>query len=148
MDFAAGRDTARAMSQENLDLVKRVMAAVNVRPRPDFKTINALVSPDHVFIPVDADKLDGQERIGSEGYRAWLQESGGTMPWRAELEGAVDLGPDRVLAVQTVHFHGATSGIDLDERMWLVFRVSKGKIARTDAFLDPEEALEAAGLSE
>jgi ketosteroid isomerase-like protein len=136
------------MSQENLDLVKRAMAAVNARPRPDFETVNALFSPDHVFLPVEANKLGGQERVGGKGYKVWLEESGGTMPWEAELEGAVDLGPDRALAVQSIHFRGASSGIDLDERMWIVFWVSEGKITRSEAFLDPAEALEAAGLSE
>jgi ketosteroid isomerase-like protein len=136
------------MSQENLDLVKRAMAAVNARPRPDFETVNALFSPDHVFVPVEGGKLGGEERLGGEGYRAWLEESGGTMLWEAKLEGAVDLGPDKVLTVQSMHFRGASSGIDLEERMWVIQWVSEGKITRTEAFLDPAEALEAAALRE
>jgi ketosteroid isomerase-like protein len=136
------------MSQENLDLVKRAMAAATARPRPDFETINALFSPDHVFVPVEGGKLGGQQRVGGEGYRDWLKETGGTMPWEAELEGAVDLGPDRVLTVQSVHFRGASSGIDLKERMWVVQWISEGKLTRTEAFLDPDEALEAAGVRE
>jgi ketosteroid isomerase-like protein len=136
------------MSKENIDLVKRAMAAANTRPRPDFQTINALFSSDHVLVPVEAGKLGGAERVGRKGYKAFLEESGGTMPWEAELEGAVDLGSDRVLAVQSVHFRGASSGIDLEERMWIVFSVSEGKITRSEAFLDPAEALKAAGLSE
>jgi ketosteroid isomerase-like protein len=136
------------MSQENLDLVKRAMTAVNARPRPDFETINAIYSPDHVFVPVDSGKLGGDERVGAEGYRAWLDENLSTLPWEAQLEGAVDLGLDKVLVVQSIHFRGASSGIDLDERMWIVFHTSEGKIMRSEAFLDPTEALEAAGLSE
>jgi ketosteroid isomerase-like protein len=136
------------MSQENLDLVKRAMAAANARPRPDFQTINALFSPDHILVPVEAGKLGGEERVGVKGYKRWLEEIGGTMPWHAELEGAVDLGPGRVLGVQSIHFRGATSGIDLEERMWILFSVREGKITRSQAFLDPAEALEAAGLSE
>jgi ketosteroid isomerase-like protein len=136
------------MSQENLDLVRRALAAGNARPRPDFETMNAVFSPDHVFVPVEGGKLGGGERVGGEGYRAWLEESGGTMPWEAKLEGAVDLGPDKVLAVLSMHFRGASSGIELDERMWLVQWVNQGRITRTESFLDPAEALEAAGAGE
>ncbi len=136
------------MSKENIDLVKRAMAAANARPRPDFQTINALFSPDHVLVPMEVGKLGGKERVGRTGYKAWLEEIGGTMPWEAELEGAVDLGPDRVLAVQSVHYRGASSGIDLEERMWIIFSISEGKIMRSEAFLDPAEALQAAGLWE
>jgi ketosteroid isomerase-like protein len=136
------------MSQENLDLVKRAMAAANARARPDFETLYALHSPDHVFVPAEGGKLGEDERVGGEGYRAWLEETRGTMPWEAKLEGAVDLGPDNVLAVLSMHFRGAASGIDLEERMWVVQWVSEGKITRTEAFLDPAEALEAAGLRE
>jgi ketosteroid isomerase-like protein len=136
------------MSQENLDLVKRAVSAANARPRPDYETVNALYSPDHVLVPVEASKLGGEERVGGEGYRAWLEETGGTMPWEAELEGAVDLGPDKVLTVLSMHFRGASSGIDLEERIWMVQWISEGKITRTEAFLDPAEALEAAGLRE
>jgi ketosteroid isomerase-like protein len=136
------------MSQENLDLVKRAMNAANARPRPDFETMNAVFSRDHVFVPVEGGKLGGDERIGGEGFRAWLEETRGMMSWEAELEGAVDLGPDKVLAVQSVRFRGASSGIDLHERMWIVLWVREGQITRSEAFLDPAEALEAAGLSE
>jgi ketosteroid isomerase-like protein len=99
-------------------------------------------------VPVEASKLGGEERVGGEGYRAWLEETGGTMPWEAELEGAVDLGPDKVLTVLSMHFRGASSGIDLEERIWMVQWISEGKITPTEAFLDPAEALEAAGLRE
>jgi ketosteroid isomerase-like protein len=136
------------MSQENLELVMCAMTAANARPRPDFETLNALFSPDHVFIPVEGGKLGGDERVGGEGYRAWLEENRSTLPWEAKLEGAVDLGPDTVLTVHSMHFRGASSGIDLHERMWLVCQVREGKITRTEAFLDPAEALEAAGLRE
>src|SRR3954454_13673547 len=136
------------MSQENLDLVMRAMTAANVRPRPDFQTLNALFASDHLFVPVEGGKLGGEEVVGGEGYRGWLKESGAALSWEAKLEGAVDLGPEKVLAVQSIHFRGASSGIELNERMWIVFQVSDGKIIRTEAFLDSAEALEAARLSE
>src|SRR3954452_9959875 len=114
------------MSQENLDLVTRAMTAANVRPRPDFQALNTLFASDHLFVPVEGGKLGGEEVVGGEGYRGWLKESGAALSWEAKLEGAVDLGPEKVLAVHSFPFLVGSSGIELDDHMWIVFQVSDG----------------------
>ncbi len=68
--------------------------------------------------------------------------------WEAEIGGAIDVGPEKVIAVMTMRFQGASSGAGTEHRMWAVMTVKDGKITRTENYLDPAEALEAVGLSE
>ena len=132
------------MSQENVDLVVRAIRAATRLPKPDFETVNALYHPDHVLVSIVAAKLGGEaEAIGAAGYKAWLEAQEGIVRWEAELDGAVDVAPDIVLAVMTMRFYGASSGANAEQRVWNVVKVSDGKITRTEAYLDPAEALEA-----
>src|SRR5688500_9335053 len=93
------RDTARTMSDENLDLVVRAMRAALNRPKPDFDTVNALFHPDHVFVSLGAQVLGEGEAQGGQGYKDWLEETARAVRWEADLKGAVDVGPDTVLVV-------------------------------------------------
>ena len=136
------------MSQENLELVARAMEAVHQRPRPDFETINALYHPDHVFVPLAANTFGEAEAKGAEGFRVWLEQTEDAIKWEGEVRGAVDVGPHKVLVVTQTRFRGATSGIESVNRLWSVVTVTGGKISRTDVYLDPMKALEAAGLED
>jgi ketosteroid isomerase-like protein len=136
------------MSQENLDLVVRAMEAVLRRPKPDFETVNALYHPDHVLVPLAAHMLGEAEAKGAEGFRSWIEDTAGAVDWDAEVRGAVDVGPDKVLVVTRNRFAGATSGAETVNRVWSVVTVVDGKITRTDTYLDAQAALRAAGTSE
>lgn len=136
------------MSQENLDLVVRAMRAVRARPEPDFETVNALYHPDHVLVPLGAHSLGEAEAHGARGFKAWLEQTADAVRWEAELKGAVDVGPDKVLAVTLNRFWGASSGVETEERVWNVVTVRDGKITRTDTYLDSRQALAAVGPSE
>jgi ketosteroid isomerase-like protein len=135
------------MSQETLDLALRGVHAACARP-PDFETMNALFHPDHVFVSLTADLLGEAEAIGGAGYRAWLEDSANIMSWEADVQGAVDVGAEKVLVVTVNRSRGATSGISSEFRAWSVVTVAGGKITRTEVYLDPAKALEAAGLRE
>jgi ketosteroid isomerase-like protein len=136
------------MSQENLDLVVRAIQAASKRPKSDFETVNQLYHPDHVLVSLVANTLGEGEAIGAAGYKTWLQQIGDAVSWEGELRGAVDVGPDKVLAVTVTRFKGASSGIEMEERTLCVVTLAEGKITRTDVFNDPIQALEAAGLRE
>lgn len=133
------------MSRENVELVIRGLGALAERPRPDFETVNELFHPDHVLLSIASGRLGEAERRGARGFRAWLEEQESVMPFQMEVEGAVDVAPDLVLAVLAVHFHGAASGFEAEQRTWNVVTVRDGKITRTESYLDPAEALEAIG---
>jgi ketosteroid isomerase-like protein len=56
-----------------------------------------------------------------------------------------DLG-DTVLALVRLHAEGTTSGVELDRTFGWLFGLQDALIRRAWAYLNPEEALEAAGL--
>lgn len=131
------------MSQESLDLVVRAIKAATKQP-PDFETVNALYHPEHVFVPLEASALGGADATGAHGYRAWLERTGDVVEWEADLKGAIDVGPGKVIAVTANRFEGASSGVATEDRVWCVVTVTDGKITRTEAYLTPAKALEAA----
>jgi hypothetical protein len=101
------------MSQENLDLIVRAIRAASNKPKADFETVNRLYHPDHVLVSLVANTLGEGEAKGAAGYNAWLQQIGDAVSWEGELRGAVDVGPDKVLAVTLTRFKGASSGIEI-----------------------------------
>ena len=131
------------MSRENIELVERALRALTERPKPDFATINTLYDPEHVFVSVQANMLGEAEAKGARGFKTWLEEQAGVVPFEMELDGAVDVGADVVLAVTAVRFEGVSSGVKTEQRVWNVVTVRNGKIMRTEAYTDPGEALEA-----
>ena len=137
------------MSQENVELVMRAIRAAIRQPKADFETMNTLFHPDHVLVSIVADTLGGEgEAVGASGYKAWLEAQQDVISFETELGGAIDVGPDTVIAVMTIRFQGASSGATTDQRVWAIMTVKDGKITRTENYIDPAKALEAVRLSE
>ena len=135
------------MSRENVEIVLRALNAAVRRPKPDVATMNALFLPDHVLVG-DLQRNLAEEPIeGGEGYRAMLQATD-VMSWETAIESAVDVGPQTVLAVGMTAFTGGASGVRQERRMWVVVTLADRKLARTEVFFDPAQALEAVGLTE
>jgi ketosteroid isomerase-like protein len=143
------------MSRENIELASRAMRAVSARPKPDFATVNEVFHPDHVFVPVQG-QLEGEEYRGARGSQQFFRTSGvqgeasdAPLSWVAtDLEGAVDVGNRKVLLVTNASYRGSASGIEFEQRNWVVMTVRDGRISRTEVYADPAAALEAVGLSE
>ena len=144
------------MSRENVEVVRRAIRAATVRPKPDFATMNALFHADHVFVPAIS-AIEAEEVRGGRGYQAFLREHGqagldhpGEAPvsWEADLEGAVDVGGNKVLGVVTARYRGSASGVEFEQRQWIVATVRDGRVSRTESYSDPAEALEAVGRRE
>jgi ketosteroid isomerase-like protein len=136
------------MARENVEIVTAALEAAFARPDPDFATLNRLYAADHVLVPAGAAGGIEDEARGMDGYKAWREETGSVMEPELEVKGVVDAGPDKVLAVISNHFSGRSSGVTMEQRMWLVVTIKGGKISRTQAYTDSAKALEAAGLSE
>jgi ketosteroid isomerase-like protein len=130
-----------------LDIVTRAMKAALARPEPDFATLNELYAPHHVLVPAGADLVE-QEVRGARGFRTWREEVQELLGAEQDLRGAVDVGPEKVLAVITTRYKGRSSGLASEQRTWNVITVRGGKITRTESFIAPRKALEAAGLRE
>jgi hypothetical protein len=70
------------------------------------------------------------------------------LPWGGDFAGGVAPPPRRLLSQSTLRFRGASSEVEVDQRLWFVITVADGKIVRTEAFTDPEKAMRSIGRSE
>ena len=147
---AAGmpRDTARAMSQENVERVREVTDAAN---RRDFDAFVALVSPDVVWESRSSSSFPGFRDVyrGRAEVREWVAEALEVIEdAQTEVEEIEDLGDDRLLVEIVRSGRGKGSGVPAELRDWWVVWFAEGLITRRQAFWTRDEALEAAGLSE
>ena len=133
------------MSQENVDLVLRAIEAAFRKPKPDYETVNALFHPDHVLVSIMAHSLGSEgDAVGGAGYKAWVEAQRDVISFDVELGGAIDVGPEAVIAVTAIRSRGTSSGAAVEQRAWTVMTVRDGKITRSENYLDPAEALAAA----
>src|SRR5829696_7672120 len=123
------------MSQENLEVIRRVNEAVAARD------MEALVAEHHsdVEIVVLRSEIEGPY-LGHEGLRRMAADM-----FEADFEMRIDemrdLGDNRVLVLGRQH--ATVRGAPWDHLLAEVFEVEAGKVARTQAFATVEEALEA-----
>jgi ketosteroid isomerase-like protein len=135
------------MSEENVEGFKRSFEAAN---RHDFDAVLEELDPAVEWHPAVGVGLAGEATVlrGREEVRKWFQDLFEAFDdLRFELSESRDLG-DELLAFGRVHAHGTQSGVEIDSPLaWLV-RAKNGKAIWVQSYLDPKEALEAAGLSE
>jgi ketosteroid isomerase-like protein len=132
------------MSQENVEVVKRAVEAVN---RRDIDGYLACCTRDVQLITPLAEIAGGYE--GPDGIRRFFADVGDTGPdFQLMIERVEAIGPDRVLALMLVTATGRASGIPQEARTGNVYDLAGGKIERIRIFVDREEALGAAGLTD
>jgi ketosteroid isomerase-like protein len=66
--------------------------------------------------------------------------------WQIREHVCVDAGDGRVVLVNRMAGHGRGSGVPVDRDFGVVFQLRDGHLVRGHSYLDPEAALEAAGL--
>src|SRR5215207_8421199 len=138
------RDTGRAMSQENVEIVRRVIDAYN---RRDFEALRAL---NHIDLEVDWSASRGLEA----GIYHGEDEAIGLIRNFLEMFERINLEPDRfiesgnlVVVPNSAYLRGR-DGIETVARSALVFEVRSGRVARIRLYQETHEALEAIGLRE
>jgi ketosteroid isomerase-like protein len=162
-DVQRARDTARAMSQENVEIVKRAQPR-DIDMVELFRASNApggAVTPDTAGIDVTVFASDFEAefisaRAGSlrpasrgpeglaEGWRDWLE------PWESyyiELEKFIDAG-DEVISLVRVRAQTTRDAVAVEHESAALWSVREGEISRVRFYLDRDQALEAAGLRE
>ncbi len=131
------------MSQETVELARKVLDALGKR---DPAHLIALSDPEvewHSFFAIGESGVyrghDGTRRYMSDLADAW--EIG-----RAEVDDALGIGNVAVL-VGRIHFRGKGSGVESASPAGWVLKFQNGKVLCFRAFREPEQALEAVGLS-
>jgi ketosteroid isomerase-like protein len=127
------------MSQADIEALKESFDAYNSE---DFERVLELYEEDVELVGL---LVSGESLRGKEAIRSWLVPE--AIDQRGEPIEFRDLG-GRVLVTCDWHIHGRGSGVDVDTRLYFLFTMRVGKVARVDVFGDEQEALEAAGLSE
>ena len=140
------RDTDRTVSQQNVEIVRRVIQAFNEG------AVDAVVALGHLSpgVTFDASQsvpgwgvyqgIDATRRFWNDWFAAFPFEE-----WRIEIEEAIDAG-DKVFVTTHQMGRGPRSGVR-GLRFANVFTLETGQIERVEVFLDTRKGLEAAGLS-
>jgi uncharacterized protein len=134
------------MSQQNVEIAKRVIAAFN---RRDVDAIFECVNSDIEWFPAMPVTFGGGALRGREGIESYIREVSDTWEeYRVVAQDFRDLGDDQVLVLSRVEGRGAGSGGLVDAEMGQIFDFRAGKISRVRTYLDHGEALKAVGLAE
>jgi ketosteroid isomerase-like protein len=131
------------MSQENVEVVKRAIAAINER---DVDAYLALCAPQFELInPLAA--IEDSNR-GEQGVRNFFNAiSEGATVFELEVERLESLDDHRVLGWLTLHLE-SERGFRQTQPLSNLYELDGDKLVRVRVFRDRDEALEAAGLRE
>jgi uncharacterized protein len=133
------------MSQENVEILRRGYAAL---AEHGVEAVIALADPEfEATTPPSLATEPGTYR-GHEGVRRWFGSFGDAMEgvWFEGLE-FTSFG-DKVLVDTKLHARGRTTGIETEQRAFLVWTVREGLLTTVETFTDPGQALEAAERQE
>ena len=132
------------MSQENLEIARRMSAYFN---RGDREAFQRLIAPDAEIIPLRA-ALEGTVYRGPSSaadFWADTDESWETLAF--DPDEIRDLG-DRVLLTGRLRGKGRQTGVEVDSRIGLIVSLANGKVTRFRTYANVADALEAAGVRE
>jgi ketosteroid isomerase-like protein len=130
------------MSQEDVDVVKQVLAAFS---RYDFDGALEHFHADAVLEMADEDPLYRQYVGREEVKKFWTSLFRFWGEWHVETERFEAVG-NEVVVVYRVVLHGRESGVPLEQRLAQLGEFRDGKVARSKLYRDPAKALEAVGL--
>ena len=142
------------MSQENVEIVRGIVQGFIDLDLPLVEKAQwlpeELFAPDYVWDMSNFEGWPGQRKFtGLDGfYEFFAQWTEPYSEYDQEIQRLEDAGGDRVVAIirQRARLRESDSWVDL--HFALLYTFSEGLIQRTQVYAPPEEALEAAGLSE
>ena len=135
------------MSAKNVETFKRGLEAYN---RRDADAVVEDLDAEVEWHPALLVMLGGEATVyrGHEGVRALLREVDETLAdIQVEFSDIRDRG-EQVVAIGSIRTRGKKSGATTESALGYVADFRNGKVVRIRTYLDPREALEAAGLSE
>jgi ketosteroid isomerase-like protein len=133
------------MSEENVEIVRGALEAYG---RGNVDEMLSYVDSSIEFHSAIIGGTEGNIYQGHEGFRSWLADSSEVFEkLEIDLNDLRDLG-DRVIGFGRIRARGRESGLELDSPTGWVFTVRGGKVTKAEGFLNPADAMEAAGLQE
>jgi ketosteroid isomerase-like protein len=140
------RDTARAMSQENVELIRRFEDSWARRD------LEAALECVHTDMEFDWSASMGPFKGTYKGHdglaRFWTEMLDVFERFSPEMVEVIECGPEELITVDVVRARGKGSGIEMQARGAMLWTMREGKIVRGQMFQTKEEAIEAVGLSE
>jgi ketosteroid isomerase-like protein len=134
------------MSRENVEAFKRGIDAVN---RRDIEALLDVLDPEVEWHPARPPRSPPPLAYrGHEGVREFFRELYEDLAEiHAEYSDSRDLG-DRIVVIGNLRTRGKGSGAVTESPIGWLVEFKDGQVIRIDDYLDPTEALEAAGLRE
>jgi ketosteroid isomerase-like protein len=130
------------MSQENVQTVRRAIAAINARDIDAY--LDCCAENVELLLP-----MAGAEYLGADGIKRFFTDIEDTGPdFRIEVQRVQAIADSSVLAFLRVGSTGRASGIVTAAESANVYDFIDGKIGRVRIFLDRDEALKAVGVEE
>jgi len=145
------RDTATAVSEENVELVRRLYAELaregstqEFEQRMSDDALGRFLDPEIEWVPVTESLLAVDSYRGFDGVRRfWREFLSAWERYRVETLTFDDAG-DQVAVV--LHIVGRTHALEVDETRSSLLTVREGRVVRVESFGDPDGAHVAAGL--
>jgi ketosteroid isomerase-like protein len=131
------------MSEQNVEVVRRAFEAT---ARRDYEAALADVDPAVEIDDLDI-SLDTDHYQGHESFRKWISiwdESWES--WRVDELDFVPAEDEQVVALFLMTVKGRGSGIELERRDAVLYKLRGGKIVKLGYYNDQRQALDAAGL--
>ena len=132
------------MSEENVELARRVMDALS---RRDLSRVIALADPAIEWHSFFAELGDEGVYRGHDGMRQYMRDLNDA--WevvRADVDDTVGVGDVAVL-IGHIHYRGRHSGIETETPAGWMLKFRHGRVVCIRAFREPEQALEGLGLA-
>jgi ketosteroid isomerase-like protein len=130
------------MSQENVEIVRSAYAALSEQ---GVEAMLAFTDPQFEATTPPSLASEPDTYRGHEGVRRYFGSFGDAMEG-VSFEGQefTSVG-DKVLVDTKMHARGRTTGIEAEQRAFLVFTLREGMVTSVETFAEQEQALEAAG---
>jgi ketosteroid isomerase-like protein len=129
------------MSQENVEIVR---AGFELLKLGELHVFEAWTTPDLVIVQPpevpDAKTYEGRDALAA-AWRDWPDQ---WEDFQLDLVELIDAGDDVVIGETRHRGRGRESGIEMDFRVFYVYWLRDGKLARMEMFFSREQALDAA----
>ena len=148
--FSASRDTAWAMSQENVEIVRSQIDAFNAFMRADLtREAAAEILDPHIEVHWHEERTAELPRDlrGTEALIAYAEERRNGLGSLEALE-FIEAPDGRVVTPIRQRFRGGESGPPLETHFFYVWTIRDGKAGHVEIYMRRADALEAAGLEE